>query len=519
MERPATHHLEAETFPPRDVRLAGLLATGISLAALYVAAGLGLGIPFAPTSIAEAVLRAIPGDLATFFIENLGHSARPSLAVGAIFATLFIGSEALAITGRRGAPKPVVAGSILAVLAAIAIALGPRDEASPVAVSIGLVLAVGLYASVARRFLRSLGEMARSGDVDEPRRRVLRLGVGGALGIALGGFGLGWVARRVGGPNTDVTLVAPADPAKMPRRDPFPDIPGLSPEVTSAADHYVVDINLVQPSVEADGWSLKVDGLVDKPLDLTFAELQDRFPVVEEYAVLTCISNEIGGDLIGNSVWGGVRMKDVLDAAGVKDGAVDVVLYAADHYSDSIPIDMARDPSVLLAVSQNGAPLRREHGFPCRVRVPQIYGMKNVKWLERIEVVPSDYRGYWMQRGWSDVALVRTESRIDVPTGGNNLPLGSETWIAGVAWSGGRGISKVEVSTDGGGTWNEAMLKEPISPYAWTQWAYPWTTDRSGSATLACRATDGTGEVQTADIAPPHPAGATGYHFRDVVVG
>jgi DMSO/TMAO reductase YedYZ molybdopterin-dependent catalytic subunit len=520
MEPTVANPARTEAVAPREVRLAGLLATGVTVAFLYVVSGLGIGIPFPPTSIAEALLRAIPGDLATFFIENLGHWARPSLAVGAVLATLFVGSEALARTDRNGdGPKPLIAGMLLAGLAALAIAVGPHDEVSVGAVVFGLLLAVALYSFVARRCLRSFFEATGSGDVDEGRRRALRLGVGGALGMALAGLGVGWLARRVGGPDTDVTLVAASDPAKMPVRKDFPEIPGLSPEVTASADHYVVDINLVQPSVEAAGWTLKVDGLVDKPLTLDFNELQKRFPIVEEYAVLTCISNEIGGDLVGNSVWGGVRMKDLLDEAGVQEGAVDVVLYAADHYSDSIPIDMARDPSVLLAVSQNGSPLRREHGFPCRVRIPQIYGMKNVKWLERIEVVSTDYQGYWMQRGWSDEALIRTESRIDVPSGGSALPVGEDTWIAGVAWSGGRGISKVEVSTDGGGTWAEAMLKEPLSPYAWTQWAYRWTPAAAGSVTIACRATDGKGEVQTPNIAPPHPSGATGFHFRDVTVG
>jgi DMSO/TMAO reductase YedYZ molybdopterin-dependent catalytic subunit len=339
------------------------------------------------------------------------------------------------------------------------------------------------------------------------------------VGIAFAGAGLGWLARRLGGPDTNVTLVAPVDPAAIPTRASFPEISGLSPEVTRAEDHYVVDINLVQPSVEADGWSLGVGGLVDKPLTLTFPELQQSFPVVEEYAVLTCISNEIGGDLIGNSRWGGVRLRDVLEEAGVGSGAVDVVFYAADHYSDSIPLDVAMDPSVLLAVSQNGKPLLQQHGFPCRVRVPMIYGMKNVKWLERIEVVNKDYRGYWMQRGWSDVATVRTESRIDVPGGNDAVRSGEEAWVAGVAWSGGRGISKVEVSTDGGDTWSDAMLKDPISRYAWTQWAMKWVPTKPGSYTLACRATDGTGQVQTAETAPPHPSGATGYHFKDVSVG
>ncbi|MGH2754428.1 MAG: molybdopterin-dependent oxidoreductase, partial [Actinomycetota bacterium] len=350
------------------------------------------------------------------------------------------------------------------------------------------------------------------------RRRALRLGVGGVAGLAVGGGALGWIAQRLGGPDTNVMLVAPAEAAVIPERPSFPDIPGLSPEITSASDHYVVDINLVQPSVEAEGWELEVKGLVDRPVTLDFGELQTRFDVVEEFQTLTCISNEVGGDLIGNSAWGGVRLRDVLEAAGVEEGAVDVVFTGDEGYTDSIPLEIALDPSTLLAVSQNGEPLRQEHGFPCRVRVPMIYGMKNVKWLREIEVVDKDYQGYWMQRGWSDEAVIHTGSRIDVAGNDRRASVGEATWIAGVAWAGGRGISKVELSTDDGQTWDEAMLKEPISRYSWTLWAYRWTPERDGTAMVVCRATDGDGEVQTSLTAPPHPAGSTGLHRLGVRV-
>ncbi|HZB79113.1 MAG TPA: molybdopterin-dependent oxidoreductase, partial [Actinomycetota bacterium] len=341
---------------------------------------------------------------------------------------------------------------------------------------------------------------------------VLRMGAGAALGIAAGGWVAGLVARSLGGPDTDVDLVAPMMPATTPEASDWPDIPGLSPEITAAADHYVVDINLVQPSVEAEGWNLRVLGEVERPAEYDFMSLQRSFDVVQVYSVLCCVSNEVGGDLIGNSAWGGVRLKDVLEAAGVKDEALDVVFRAADGYSDSVPLEVAMQPSVLLAVSQNGAPLTQDHGFPCRVRIPSIYGMKNVKWVESIELTPRDYQGYWQERGWSDVATVRTQSRIDVA--GENLSArsGEDTWIAGISWAGGRGISKVEVSTDGGETWNEARLKEPIAEDAWTLWAYRWTPEGNGAVEVVCRSTDGEGRVQTDEEEPPHPAGATGYH-------
>jgi DMSO/TMAO reductase YedYZ molybdopterin-dependent catalytic subunit len=176
------------------------------------------------------------------------------------------------------------------------------------------------------------------------------------------------------------------------------------------------------------------------------------------------------------------------------------------------------DPHTLLAVSQNDQPLTQEHGFPCRVRIPSIYGMKNVKWLLSIELVTADYAGYWQERGWSDEAVVRTQSRIDVAGDSGAARAGEATWIAGVAWAGDRGVDRVEVSTDGGGTWNDALLKDPISEFTWTQWAYRWTPSGSGDVEIICRATDGEGQTQTDDVAPPHPAGATGYHRVSVRV-
>lgn len=289
----------------------------------------------------------------------------------------------------------------------------------------------------------------------------------------------------------------------------LPQDPGISPEITSVSDHYVVDIDLIDPLVEAPGWTLSVHGLVDRSLTLTFPELQRRFRLVEQYSVLTCISNPVGGPLVGNSKWTGVPVGEVLAEAGHQGGSVDVVFRCADGYSDSIPVTAALDPSVILAIAQNGRPLSQEHGFPCRVRAPAVYGMKNAKWVEEIEVVGFDYKGYWERRGWSDVAVVRTESRID--TAGRPTA-GQATWIGGVAWAGTRGISRVEVSVDDGRTWAQAMVHPPLSPLAWPQWAYRWTPGRPGIYRVMCRAVDGEGRVQDRTERPPHPSGASGYH-------
>lgn len=497
------------------LRAAGLVATATSLAALWLVSQLDHTIPFAPTALAGRIIRLLPGDLATFFIELLQHWAMRLFTLGVLVASVALGAQMMVWTAGPRGPRPGLAGVLLAAFAALASMLDPSTDPNVAGVIVVSIGAAALYAAVAGSSYRNVTSPEIPQDM--ARRRALRLAIGTGAGVVVAGGAISWLGKRLSGPNTDVDLVAPVERATLPTRSNFPDIPGLTPEITSPDDHYVVDINLVQPSVEAEGWSLTVSGLVDSPLEVTFAELQERFEVVEEYAVLSCVSNEVGGDLVGHSLWGGIRLRDVLTEAGVGANAADVVFRAADGYSDSITLETALDPSVLLAVSQNRKPLQREHGFPCRVRIPSIYGMKNVKWLESIELVASDYTGYWQKRGWSDVATVRTQSRIDVPEDGARVSIGNNAWIAGIAWAGDRGISKVEVSLDDGQTWAEAMLRDPIGPYSWTQWAYDWIPS-SEDGSITCRATDGRGNVQTSDRADPHPAGATGWHSIGISV-
>lgn len=306
------------------------------------------------------------------------------------------------------------------------------------------------------------------------------------------------------------TLVAAATRPGWAQADDLFSTPGLSLEVTPVHEFYTVSKNLFDPSVNVRNWLLEVGGLVHRPFVIDYDQLTRGGPTFTEYVTLTCISNEVGGRLAGNARWRGVRVRDLLQAAGVREGAVDLVMEAYDAYTDSIPIEKAMHPDTLLVWEMNGAPLTREHGFPARMIVPGIYGMKNVKWIRKLTVVDYDYKGFWQQRGWSDPAPVKTWSRIDAPRAGR-LRASGEVVIAGLAYAGDRGVQAVEVSTDGGATWRPAAMKEPLGPYAWRLWAVRWTPER-GSHRLVVRATDGTGAVQPGQRTNVLPDGAEGHH-------
>jgi len=294
--------------------------------------------------------------------------------------------------------------------------------------------------------------------------------------------------------------------------------PGMPPEITPVGQFYTVSINIFDPRVDYRDWTLTIEGLVERPLTLDYQRLVRAPNSVESYVTLTCVSNEVGGNLTGNAVWRGVRLRDLLQEAGVKPGAVDLVMEAYDNYTDSIPIEKALHPDTLLVYEMNGEPLRPQHGFPARLIVPGIYGMKNVKWIRRLRVVDYDFKGYWARRGWSDTAVIKTWSRIDIPRTGQ-VRAGEPVVIGGPAFAGDRGVQAVEFSVDGGKTWKPVdALKEPLGPYAWRLWAATWTPGEPGNAELVVRAIDGQGQVQTSAVAPPLPDGSSGWHRRRVAV-
>jgi len=288
----------------------------------------------------------------------------------------------------------------------------------------------------------------------------------------------------------------------------------LTPVLTTTADFYHVSKNFTDPTVGADNWSLQIGGLVDNPLTFTLDQLQ-QLATTKKITTLCCISNEINGDLISTGEWQGVPLSDLLAQAGVQATAVDLKFTAADDYQDSVPVAIGQDPNVLLVVGMNGQPLPDDHGFPARLIIPPIYGMKNVKWITKIEAVQADFIGYWQEQGWSDDAHYRLWGRIDHPT--KDIAPGA-TYVCGMASAGDRGIQRVELTFDDGQTWADAELEPSLNDrFTWRRWALPYNAT-SGDVKVRMRATDGTGEVMQEKREPPIPNGATGWPSRSFSV-
>ena len=320
--------------------------------------------------------------------------------------------------------------------------------------------------------------------------------------------------REVAQADSDVTPDGAAE-------DPFELYNNLEAEgqltslLTETDDFYHVSKNFSDPTVNAESWALTIDGMVNTEIVLTHDVLLER-ATTRKITTLACISNELNGDLIGTAEWVGVPLADLLAEAGVQDGVVDLIFHAADDYEDSIPLAAALDPDTMVVIGMNGALLRDDHGFPARIIVPGIYGMKNVKWLDRISLVDEDFKGYWQTRGWADDAPYQIWGRIDHPTG--RIAPGT-TWASGVASAGDRDVARVEVSIDNGETWSDAQIEPSINPpLTWVRWAWQFEAVDGADFTLQIRVTDGNGAVMDETRRSPLPDGATGWPRKSISV-
>jgi DMSO/TMAO reductase YedYZ molybdopterin-dependent catalytic subunit len=343
------------------------------------------------------------------------------------------------------------------------------------------------------------------------RRAFVRVaGVVGAVGVA-GGAAWKFGAQGSYATTNLLTLPKAASPAPVVKNADF-GIPGLTPYFTPNDDFYRIDTALVVPRLDHESWSLRISGMVDRPITLTYGDLL-KAPLIERDVTLMCVSNEVGGDLTGNARWLGVRISDVLASVGVKPGADAVKTTSHDGWTCGTPLSALTDPNrdAMFAIGMNGQPLPYDHGFPVRMVVPGLYGFVSAtKWITELEVTRFDeFEAYWTSRGWSAQAAVKTQSRIDVPE--PYLELGpGPVQLAGVAWAQHRGIRKVEVLIDD--TVHIAELAPWDNKDTWRQWRLPNWKPAPGNRIVAVRATDGLGQVQTAKHSRPDPDGATGWH-------
>jgi DMSO/TMAO reductase YedYZ molybdopterin-dependent catalytic subunit len=267
----------------------------------------------------------------------------------------------------------------------------------------------------------------------------------------------------------------------------------------------------VSRDLDVEQWRLAIKGEVKKPMTLGWRDILNREPF-DQVVTLECIDTLPGGDSLGNAVWRGISLKKLLEDVGVEEEtARDIVFRAADGYDDSIPFTRAMQDDVMLAYMMNGEKLPKAHGFPLRLVVPGLYGIKNVKWIIEIEVYNGDYLGYWQRKGWTDEGTIKVFSRIDSP--GHYQPLqGPEHTFRGIAFGGPNTIKQVEISFDAGRTWQEAELDKPLSPYSWVIWNYRWKPPKRGRYQVLVRATDAKGQLQIAELVRPQPNGASGLH-------
>ncbi|WP_433385014.1 molybdopterin-dependent oxidoreductase [Actinoplanes sp. CA-142083] len=473
--------------------------------------------------------------LLAIYAYGLGVVALRSwrLALGGIglFAAIGVASAVTRHDAGVLAAVPTLVGAGVAVwvlhylleLAGAELASAPR-VATPVAVTAGPVVAAGPAAGDGPGHDGAVASN-RGASPDpyeminaESRRRFLK-----ALGITAGVALVAGIGGRLLTSRKAVTSARKAVVLPAPRQTPPPlpagvQAPGATPYISPNKDFYRIDTALYPPQVDPATWQLRIHGMVRNPITITWEQLLQR-PMIERYVTLTCVSNEVGGDLIGNALWLGTPIKELLDEADPLPGADQVVQRSVDGWTCGTPTATLRDGrDALLAIGMNGEPLPVNHGFPVRMVVPGLYGYVSAcKWITEIELSRfADFDAYWVPRGWAQQAPIKTESRIDTPRDGAQRSPGTVV-IAGVAWAQHIGIKMVEVQIDGG-AWAEATLAATVSSDTWRQWSYSWQAT-GGKHTIRVRATDNSGYTQTSTPADPAPDGAAGWHSVQVNVG
>lgn len=505
--------------------LSGGLAAAAALGVSELLAGLVTGFPSLVEGLGNWVIDSVPKPIKDFAIEVFGTYDKLALLIGIATVTVLMGALVGVVARRRfGVAIAVFIG--FGVIAALTAARDPQVSLGVAIVPAGAAAITGLGVL---QWLYGLGspvddEVSRGEDAPEggTSRRGFLLGAGAVLGVAAlsATFGRNLLerAKRAASGRADVALPSPATALPPVPAAADMSLEGLSPIIVPNEDFYRIDTAFSVPRVDLQDWTLTIHGRVDRPYTISYYDLLDM-RMIERDVTLSCVSNKVGGDLVGNARWQGVPLVEILERAGVAPDAEQVIGRSVDDFTVGFPVEAVFDGrDALVAVGMNGEPLPFEHGFPARLVVAGLYGyVSATKWLSEIELTGWDeFDAYWIPRGWAKEAPIKTQSRIDRPTTAERIDPGPYV-VAGVAWAPPRGISKVEVQLGDGATWVEAELSEPLSANSWVQWRAEWDAT-PGNHTLRVRATDGDGALQDEMPRPPAPDGATGWHRRAVVV-
>ena len=510
--------------------LAGVIAGGLTLGVAEVVAAVVSPTAAPILAVGSAFIDLTPPALKNFAVENFGTNDKLVLLVSMAVVIALLSAVAGVVSLRNrwaGRALVVLLGVVAAAAALTRASAGPLDALPSIlgvaAGLVGLNLLMDRIQPADRPPAGDSADSAPAGSSPVPARRsfLAAAGITAALAAVAGAGGrfLGQAARNVSETRANLNLPAPATAATAVPAAATAPVEGLVPFVTPNADFYRIDTALTVPNIDPATWRLRVHGMVENEIELTYQDLVDG-DLIETWLTLTCVSNEIGGDLVGNAKWLGLPIRDVLARAKPTGDADMVLSMSEDGWKASTPLEVLQedDRDALFAIAMNDEPLPLEHGFPVRMVVPGLYGFVSAtKWVTDIEVTRfADATAYWTDRGWSDKAPIKTACRLEVPGGFAQVPAGTVA-VGGTAWAQHRGITAVEVRVDEG-EWQPATLADEANLDTWRQWSFQWEGATPGPHTLTVRATDGAGEVQTQEKANPIPNGASGWHSRQVTV-
>jgi DMSO/TMAO reductase YedYZ molybdopterin-dependent catalytic subunit len=508
------------------------------IAVFYMAWRLA-GLPFVAFDLFDWAARKLPGSVIAFGIDvivyviralHLGQTAETAkiaekaMAIAGLLITgAFAGAALFAIMRALRRNHASLFGAVIGAVVGAPVALVSRSVSQTATtgpiVSAAWILAAFLIWGAALGWC--YGRLSATGASEaariDRRRFLIRLGGATAVITVVGAVIGDLVGKRrvevVEGERWSATHALPnADAEVKPA-------PGARPEFTSLERHYRIDINTIPPAIEKDGWRLKISGLVENPLAFTLDDLRGKYEPLHQFITLACISNPVAGDLIGTTRWTGVSLRRLLPDLRLRPEATHLKIRSTDGFFEVVPLETVKaDERVMLTYAWDGVPLLPGHGFPLRIYIPDLYGMKQPKWIESIEVTDHWEPGYWVERGWDAQARMKSTSVIDVVTVDMMIVQADARTlvpIGGIAHAGARGVSKVEVQVDGG-EWRQAQLRAPLSGLTWVMWRYDWPFQK-GRHTFTVRCYDGEGAPQIVEETPPEPAGAGGLHSKSAM--